>query len=80
MTDTTRPDLTAAPVPLELAASRSRPVPAHRDLGRAILDSALVRGAIWLRWSGHDSIRTLHHGAGLARGWVEKDIVRGRPG
>ncbi|MFJ5117224.1 hypothetical protein [Kitasatospora sp. NPDC088548] len=33
-----------------------------------------MRGAIWLRWSGHDGIRTLHHGAGLARGWVEKDI------
>ncbi|WP_405021314.1 hypothetical protein OHV05_34810 [Kitasatospora sp. NBC_00070] len=33
-----------------------------------------MRGAIWLRWSGHDGIRTLHHGASLARGWVEKDI------
>ncbi|MER8188151.1 hypothetical protein [Kitasatospora sp. NPDC094015] len=33
-----------------------------------------MRGTIWLRWSGHDGIRTLHHGAGLARGWVEKDV------
>ncbi|MFJ9953589.1 hypothetical protein [Kitasatospora sp. NPDC091207] len=74
MTDTTRPDPAAVPVPLDLSATRSRPLPARRDLGRAILDSALVRGAIWLRWSGHDGIRTLHHGAGLARGWVEKDI------
>ncbi|MEU9047763.1 MULTISPECIES: hypothetical protein [unclassified Kitasatospora] len=29
---------------------------------------------MWLRWSGHDGIRTLHHGADLARGWVEKDV------
>ncbi|MGW3233193.1 hypothetical protein [Kitasatospora sp. NPDC001095] len=33
-----------------------------------------MRGSMWLRWSGHDGIRTLHHGAGLARGWVEKDV------
>jgi hypothetical protein len=73
MNDTTRSGH-AAPLPLELLPNRSRLLPAHRDLGRAILDSALVRGAIWLRWSGHDGIRTLHHGAGLARGWVEKDV------
>ncbi|MGA5823922.1 hypothetical protein ACPC54_39495 [Kitasatospora sp. NPDC094028] len=59
---------------LELSASRSRPAPADRDLGRAILDSPLVRGAIWLRWTGDESVRTLHHGAGLARGWMEKDV------
>ncbi len=29
---------------------------------------------MWLRWSGHDGIRTLHHGAGLARGWTERDV------
>ncbi|BFV54974.1 hypothetical protein KCMC57_up00780 [Kitasatospora sp. CMC57] len=74
MTDTTPPGPATAPAPLELLSSRSQPLPAHRDLGRAILDSALVRGAIWLRWSGHDGIRTLHHGDGLARGWVEKDL------
>ncbi|MGW2541639.1 hypothetical protein ACWC5I_12375 [Kitasatospora sp. NPDC001574] len=74
MTDTTRPDPATAPAPLELLPARRRPLPAHRDLGRAILDSPLVRGAIWLRWSGHDGIRTLHHGAAPARGWVEKDI------
>ncbi|MGW2869928.1 hypothetical protein [Kitasatospora sp. NPDC001225] len=34
----------------------------------------LVRGAMWLRWSGHDGVRTLHHGAGLARGWTERDV------
>ncbi len=70
--------LRSAPAPaasrLELSAARSRPQPAHRDLGRAILDGPLVRGAIWLRWSGHEGIRTLHHGAGLARGWVERDV------
>lgn len=64
----------AAASRLELSAARSRPQPVDRDLGRAILDSPQVRGAIWLRWSGHDGIRTLHHGAGLARGWVEKDV------
>ncbi|MFJ8434853.1 hypothetical protein ACIQ9P_26480 [Kitasatospora sp. NPDC094019] len=73
MTDTARPD-PAAPVLLELSTTRTRPQPAHRDLGRAILDGPLVRGAIWLRWTGHDGIRTLHRGAGPARGWVEKDI------
>ncbi|MFI9325790.1 hypothetical protein ACIGXI_39250 [Kitasatospora aureofaciens] len=74
MTDITRPDPAAAPGRLELAPRRSRPAAADRDLGRAILDSPLVRGAVWLRWSGHDSIRTLHHGAGLARGWTERDV------
>ncbi|MEV7783374.1 hypothetical protein [Kitasatospora sp. NPDC088351] len=76
MTDTTRPepDPAAALVRLELFAYRSRPVPACRDLGRAVLDSPLVRGSMWLRWSGHDGIRTLHHGAGLARGWTERDV------
>ncbi|MFF9646880.1 hypothetical protein [Kitasatospora aureofaciens] len=49
-------------------------MPADRDLGRPILDSPLVRGAMWLRWSGHDGIRTLHHGAGLARGRTERDV------
>ncbi|MGE7439778.1 hypothetical protein [Kitasatospora sp. NPDC001175] len=68
---TTRPE---APVPLALSDSRSRPAPADRDLGRAVLDSPLVRGAIWLRWTGDDGIRTLHHGAGLARGWTERDV------
>ncbi|MGW4808017.1 hypothetical protein [Kitasatospora sp. NPDC004272] len=63
-----------APMRLELAPCGSRPAPAHRDLGRAVLDSALVRGAVWLSWSGHDGIRTLHHGVGLARSWVEKDV------
>ncbi|MBD0694741.1 hypothetical protein [Streptomyces sp. CBMA123] len=29
---------------------------------------------MWLRWTRHDGIRTLHHGASLARGWVEKDV------
>lgn len=34
---------------------------------------------MWLRWSGHDGIRTLHHGAGLARGWTGRDVDgRGR--
>ncbi|MFE6869299.1 hypothetical protein ACFVFS_22445 [Kitasatospora sp. NPDC057692] len=75
MTDTTRPDPDpAATGRLELASHRSRPAPADRDLGRPILDSPLVRGSMWLRWSGHDGIRTLHHGASLARGWVEKDV------
>ncbi|MFB7669387.1 hypothetical protein ACFC1R_36675 [Kitasatospora sp. NPDC056138] len=37
-------------------------------------DSPLVRGAMWLRWTGHDGIRTLHQGADLARGWTEKDV------
>ncbi|MDH6130024.1 hypothetical protein [Kitasatospora sp. GP82] len=76
MTDTTRPtpDPAAAPGWLELALNSSRPAPADRDLGRPILDSPLVRGSMWLRWSGHDGIRTLHHGAGLARGWTERDI------
>ncbi|MFI9163274.1 hypothetical protein [Kitasatospora aureofaciens] len=73
MTDTTRPD-TATPGRLELALHSSRPAPADRDLGRPILDSPLVRGAMWLRWTGHDGIRTLHQGADLARGWVEKDV------
>ncbi|MER5353467.1 hypothetical protein ABT093_24415 [Kitasatospora sp. NPDC002551] len=71
--NTTGPD-PAAPGRLELSASRSRPAPADRDLGRPLLDSPLVRGAIWLRWSGDDGIRTLHHGAGLARGWTERDV------
>ncbi|MFJ9847278.1 hypothetical protein ACIRYZ_44020 [Kitasatospora sp. NPDC101155] len=76
MTATTRPDpdSTAAPDRLELALCSSRPAPADRELGRPILDSPLVRGSMWLRWSGHDGIRTLHHGAGLARGWTEKDV------
>ncbi|MFJ2781520.1 hypothetical protein [Kitasatospora sp. NPDC087315] len=71
--NTTGPD-PAAPGRLELSASRSRPAPADRDLGRPVLDSPLVRGAIWLRWSGDEGIRTLHHGAGLARGWTERDV------
>ncbi|MBP0454047.1 hypothetical protein J5Y04_31570 [Kitasatospora sp. RG8] len=33
-----------------------------------------MRGATWLRWSGHDGISTLHQGADLARGWTEKDV------
>ncbi|MET8703816.1 hypothetical protein ABZW10_33940 [Kitasatospora sp. NPDC004723] len=33
-----------------------------------------MRGAVWLRWSGHDGIRTLHHGAAPARGWTECDV------
>ncbi|MEU9048717.1 MULTISPECIES: hypothetical protein [unclassified Kitasatospora] len=33
-----------------------------------------MRSAIWLRWTGHDGIRTLHHGASLTRGWTEKDV------
>ncbi|WP_188309892.1 hypothetical protein [Streptomyces sp. CBMA123] len=33
-----------------------------------------MRGSMWLRWTRHDGIRTLHHGADLARGWVEKDV------
>ncbi|MFE5586363.1 hypothetical protein [Kitasatospora sp. NPDC056531] len=76
MTDTTRPDPDPATAPerLELAAHPVRTAPVERDLGRAVLDSPLVRGAIWLRWTRHDGIRTLHHGAGLARGWTEKDI------
>ncbi|MFC8452134.1 hypothetical protein [Kitasatospora sp. NPDC057223] len=76
MTDTTRPtpDPAAVPGRLELSPHSSRPAPADRDLGRANLDSLLLRGAIWLRWSGHDGIRTLHHGAGLARGWTERDV------
>ncbi|MEV7189984.1 hypothetical protein [Kitasatospora sp. NPDC093102] len=45
-----------------------------RDLGRPVLDALLVHGSLWLRWSGHDGIRTLHHGAGLARGWTERDV------
>ncbi|WP_371493671.1 hypothetical protein OG871_01395 [Kitasatospora sp. NBC_00374] len=47
MTDSTRPDPApaAAPVRLELFASRGGPVPARRHLGRAILDSPLVRGS-----------------------------------
>ncbi|MFE2412368.1 hypothetical protein ACFXDE_28870 [Kitasatospora sp. NPDC059408] len=73
MTDTTRPD-PAAPDRLELALYSSRPAPADRDLGRPILDSPPVRGAMWLRWTGHDGIRTLHQGADLARGWTEKDV------
>ncbi|WP_158077796.1 hypothetical protein [Streptomyces sp. CB02056] len=48
--------------------------PADRDLGRPILDSPLVRGAMWLRWTGHDGIRTLHQGADPARGWTERDV------
>ncbi|MFD9688445.1 hypothetical protein ACFXPX_32715 [Kitasatospora sp. NPDC059146] len=64
----------AAPGRLELAPYSSRPAPADRDLGRPILDSPLVRGAMWLRWSGHDGIRTLHQGADLARGWTERDV------
>ncbi|GAA2156910.1 hypothetical protein GCM10009760_58420 [Kitasatospora kazusensis] len=72
-TDTTGTD-PAGPGRLELAPYSSRPAPADRDLGRPILDSPLVRGSMWLRWSGHDGIRTLHHGAGLARAWTEKDI------
>ncbi|MET8630828.1 hypothetical protein ABZW30_45300 [Kitasatospora sp. NPDC004669] len=32
------------------------------------------------RWSGHDGIRSLHHGAGLARGWTERDVDAGRLG
>ncbi|GLW58862.1 hypothetical protein [Kitasatospora phosalacinea] len=64
----------AGPGRLELAPYSSRPAPADRDLGRPVLDSPLVRGAMWLRWSGHDGIRTLHQGADLARGWVEKDV------
>ncbi|MFD8781308.1 hypothetical protein [Kitasatospora sp. NPDC059599] len=74
MTDTTRPDPAATPGRLELAPQSSRPAPADRDLGRPILDSPLVRGAMWLRWSGHDGIRSLHHGADLGRGWTEKDV------
>ncbi|MFE3498994.1 hypothetical protein [Kitasatospora sp. NPDC059160] len=73
MTDTTRPD-PAAPGRLELALYSSRPAPADRDLGRPMHDSPLVRGAMWLRWTGHDGIRTLHQGADLARGWTEKDV------
>lgn len=72
MTDTTRPEPAAGR--LELAPHRSRPAPVDRDLGRPILDSRLVRGAMWLRWSGHDGIRTLHRGADLARGWTERDV------
>ncbi|MFI9329255.1 hypothetical protein ACIGZJ_17125 [Kitasatospora sp. NPDC052868] len=75
MTDTTRPAPDHAAVPrLELSTVCTRPAPADRDLGRAILDAPLVRDTVWLRWSGHDGIRTLHHGAGLARGWVERDV------
>ncbi|MFJ2864028.1 hypothetical protein [Kitasatospora sp. NPDC087314] len=76
MTDTTRPDPdpAAAPARLELASCGSRPAPADRDLGRPILDSPLVRGAMWLGWTGYDGIRTLHQGAGLARGWTERDV------
>ncbi|MFJ5928026.1 hypothetical protein ACIQF6_36065 [Kitasatospora sp. NPDC092948] len=74
MTDTTRPGPAAAPGLLELAPHSSRPAPAERDLSRPILDSPLVRGAMWLRWSGHDGIRTLHQGADLARGWTERDV------
>ncbi|MFE4398682.1 hypothetical protein ACFRPV_33115 [Kitasatospora sp. NPDC056808] len=74
MTDTTRPDPAAAPDRLELALYSSRPAPADRDLGRPILDSPLVRGAMWLRWTGHDGIRTLHQGADPARGWTERDV------
>ncbi|GAA2277425.1 hypothetical protein GCM10010430_74110 [Kitasatospora cystarginea] len=75
MTDTTRPDPDPAAAPgwLEPALHSSRSAPADRDLGRPVLDSPLVRGSMWLRWSGHDGIRTLHHGAGLARGWTERD-------
>ncbi|MEE1783097.1 hypothetical protein PUR71_09225 [Streptomyces sp. SP17BM10] len=74
-TGTTRPDPDpAVPGRLELASHSSRPAPADRDLGRPILDSPLVRGSVWLRWSGHDGIRTLHQDAGLARGWTERDI------
>ncbi|MFE6746093.1 hypothetical protein ACFVGM_09595 [Kitasatospora purpeofusca] len=73
MTDTTRPDL-AAPGRLELALYSSRPAPADRDLGRPMHDSPLVRGAMWLRWTGHDGIRTLHQGADLARGWTQRDV------
>ncbi|MCX4743914.1 hypothetical protein OG455_36725 [Kitasatospora sp. NBC_01287] len=74
MTDTTRPDPAAAPDRLDLALYSSRPTPGDRDLGRPILDSPSVRGSMWLRWTRHDGIRTLHHGASLARGWVEKDV------
>ncbi|MFF2147946.1 hypothetical protein [Kitasatospora sp. NPDC058190] len=76
MTDTTRPTPAPATAPgwLELDLNSSRPAPADRDLGRPILGSPLVRGSMWLRWSGHDGIRTLHHGADLARGWTEKDV------
>ncbi|MGW7444971.1 hypothetical protein [Kitasatospora sp. NPDC054795] len=72
MTDPARPDL-AAPVRLELFPQRSRPLPDRQTgLGRAVLVSPPVDGGIWLRWTDRDDIRTLHHGAGLARGWVEK--------
>ncbi|MFJ5927547.1 hypothetical protein ACIQF6_33630 [Kitasatospora sp. NPDC092948] len=74
MTGTTRPDPAAAPGWLELAPRSGWPAPVDRGLGRPILDSPLVRGAVWLRWTRHDGIRTLHHGAGLARGWVEEDV------
>ncbi|MFJ8473532.1 hypothetical protein [Kitasatospora sp. NPDC094011] len=47
-------------------------VEAVTALGRPILDSPLVRGALWLRWTRHDGIRTFHHGVGLARGWTER--------
>ncbi|OKI95129.1 hypothetical protein [Kitasatospora sp. CB01950] len=48
-------------------------MPDHQDgLGRAVLDSPLTGGAMWLRWTDQDDIRTLHQDAGLARGWVEK--------
>ncbi|MFJ9776130.1 hypothetical protein ACIRVF_33665 [Kitasatospora sp. NPDC101157] len=75
MTGITRPDPNPTATDwLELAPNSIRPAPADRDLGRPILDSPLVRGSVWLRWSGHDGIRTLHHGAGLARGWTERDV------
>ncbi|MQS15941.1 hypothetical protein F7Q99_27720 [Streptomyces kaniharaensis] len=75
MTDTTRPDPDPAAAPrLELALCSSRPAPADRDLGRPVLDSPPVRGSMWLRWTRHDGIRTLHQGADLARGWTEKDV------
>lgn len=76
MTDTTspEPDPAAPPERLELSPYSRRPAPADRDLGRPILDSPLVHGSMWLHWTGHDGIRTLHHGAGLARGWTERDV------
>ncbi|MFD4656268.1 hypothetical protein ACFWP2_11645 [Kitasatospora sp. NPDC058444] len=75
MTDPARPVLDlAVPPRLGLAEAPSRPAPADRDLGSALLDSPPVDGSLWLRWTGHDGIRTLHQDGGLARGWVEKDV------
>ncbi|MFF2548671.1 hypothetical protein ACFVUY_39770 [Kitasatospora sp. NPDC058063] len=74
MTDPARP-APAAPVRLELFPQRSRPMPDRQTgLGRAVLDdSSQADGAIWLRWTDRDDIRTLHHGTGLARAWIEKN-------